>query len=184
MNHDLHRIEKSSPHSGTLPSGEGRSFIIVLAALVLGAALFGGSYFAGRRACVMTLANPADDLAWLRTEFHLSDAEMAGIRKLHEGYLPKCAEMCARIAAKKSELEAALHSTTNAGPVTEQKLAEIAALRAQCQAQMLRHFAEVSRTMPPAQGRRYLAEMQRLTLGFHEQTEQSMSPSAGHEHHH
>ena len=39
-----------------------RSLVIVLGALALGAALFAGSYLAGRRACVMTLANPADDL--------------------------------------------------------------------------------------------------------------------------
>ncbi|HTY87030.1 MAG TPA: periplasmic heavy metal sensor [Candidatus Acidoferrum sp.] len=161
-----------------------RSLVIVLAALVLGVALFGGSYFAGQRACRMTLANPADDLVWLRTEFHLSDAEMTRIRELHEGYRPRCAEMCARIAAKKAELEAALNGATNVSPEAAQKLAEVAALRAQCQAQMLQHFTEVSRTMSPEQGRRYLAEMQRLTLGFHEQTEQSMSGTAGHEHHH
>jgi hypothetical protein len=92
--------------------------------------------------------------------------------------------MCAKIAAKKSELETVLNGTTNVNPVAQQKLAELAALRAQCQAQMLQHFIEVSQTMPPEPGRRYLAEMQRLTLGFHEQTEQSMSESAGHEHHH
>ena len=161
-----------------------RSLVIVLAALVLGAALFGGAYAAGRRACVMTLANPTDDLTWLRTEFHLNDAEMARIRELHEGYLPKCAGMCAEIAARKAELAAVLNGSTNVSPEAAQKLSEIAALRARCQAQMLQHFVEVSRTMPPEQGRRYLAEMQRLTLGFHEQTEQSMSESAGHEHHH
>jgi len=161
-----------------------RSLVIVLAALVLGVALFGGSYFAGQRACVMTLDNPADDLAWLRTEFHLRDAEMARIRELHEGYKPRCAEMCAKIAAKKAELAALLNGATNVSPAAAQKLAEVAELRAQCQAQMLKHFAEVSHTMPPEQGRRYLAEMQRLTLGFHEQTEQAMSGSMGHEHHH
>jgi len=48
---------------------------------------------------------------------------------------------------------------------------------------MLQHFTEVSQTMPPEQGRRYLAEMQRLTLGLHEQTEPSMSESMDHEHH-
>src|ERR1039458_7466301 len=47
-----------------------------------------------------------------------------------------------------------------------QKLAEVAALRAKCQANMLEHFYEVSQAMPPEQGRRYLAEMQCLTLGF------------------
>ena len=49
---------------------------------------------------------------------------------------------------------------------------------------MLQHFTEVSQTMPPEQGRRYLAEMQRLTLGLHEQTESSMSGPMDHEHHH
>ena len=159
-----------------------RSLVILLGALVLGFALFGGSYFAGQRACRMTRS--ADDLSWLRDEFHLGDAEMARIQKLHEGYLPKCAEMCAKIAAKKSELETALGGTTNVNPIAQQKLAELAALRAQCQSQMLQHFIEVSQTLPSEQGRRYLAEMQRLTLGFHEQTESSMSESAGHEHHH
>ncbi len=159
-----------------------RSLVILLGALLLCAALFGGSFFAGQRACLMTRST--DDLSWLRDEFHLSDAEMAGIQKLHEGYLPKCADMCAKIAAKKAELAALLKGATNVSPEAAQKLAELAALRAQCQAQMLQHFVEVSRTMPPAQGQRYLAEMQRLTLGFHEQTEQSMSESAGHEHHH
>jgi hypothetical protein len=108
---------------------------------------------------------------------------MARIQKLHEGYLPKCAAMCAKIAAKKSELETALNGSTNVSPAAAQKLAEVAALRAQCQAQMLQHFMEVSQTMPPEEGRRYLAEMQRLTLGFHEQTEASMSGTAAHEQH-
>ena len=166
-----------------------RSLVILLGALVLCVALFGGSFFAGRHACLMT--QPTDDLSWLRDEFHLGDAEMARIQKLHEGYLPKCADMCAKIAAKKSELEAVLNpdthvgvnSTTNVNPVAQQKLGELAALRAQCQAQMLQHFAEVSQTMPPEEGRRYLARMQHLTLGLQEQTESSMSGSMGHEHH-
>jgi hypothetical protein len=50
---------------------------------------------------------------------------------------------------------------------------------------MLAHFFEVSRAMPAEQGRRYLAEMQRLTLGFHEQIENTMSggTSSPHVHH-
>jgi hypothetical protein len=161
-----------------------RSLVILLGALILGVALFGGSYFAGQRACRMTMTRPTDDLAWLREEFHLTDADMAHVRQLHEGYMPQCAEMCAKIAAKKIELQTALANGTNVTADAQKKLIEIGELRAQCQTQMLQHFIEVSRTMPPEQGRRYLAEMQRLTLGFHEQTEQSMSGSAGHEHHH
>jgi len=160
-----------------------RSLLILLGALALGAALFGGAYAMSRRVCERCMASSVSDLDWLQKEFHLNAGEMARIQKLHEGYLPKCAEMCAKIAAKKAELETTLNGSTNVNPVARQKLAELSALRAQCQAQMLQHFTEVSQTMPPDEGRRYLAEMQRLTLGLHEQTESSMSDSMGHEHH-
>jgi small-conductance mechanosensitive channel len=160
-----------------------RSLIIVLGALALGVVVFAGSYFVSQRACVMSMTNPADDLSWLRNEFHLNDAEMARIRQLHEGYMPQCAEMCARIAAKKQELAKALANGTNVTTDAQKKLTELGELRAQCQAQMLRHFIAISQAMPPEQGRRYLAEMQRLTLGFHEEIEKSMSPASGHEHH-
>jgi hypothetical protein len=72
---------------------------------------------------------------------------------------------------------------TNVTANAQQKLIELGELRAQCQAQMLQHFIAVSQAMPPEQGRRYLAEMQRLTLGFHEEIEQSMTHAASHEHH-
>ena len=161
-----------------------RSLILLIALLMAGVAIAGGSYLLGCRICARQLAGSGDDLAWLRREFRLSDAEMQRIRQLHEGYLPKCHEHCALIAAKKQELQAALDRAQGMTPEAQQKLAEVAALRAKCQANMLGHFYEVSQVMPPEQGRRYLAGMQRLTLGFHEQTESFMSESAGHEHHH
>ena len=161
-----------------------RSLLLLLGALALGGAIFVGSYFAAQRATVMCCTKPADDLSWLREEFRLSEAEMAHIRALHEGYLPQCAEICAKIAAKKQELEAALGGQTNVTVEAQIKLAEIGALRVQCQSNMLQHFVTVSQAMPSAQGQRYLAEMKRLTLGNHEQMEQSMSGEMSHEHHH
>jgi len=162
-----------------------RSLFILLALLLAGAAIVGSSYLLARRVCVHELAASGDDLAWLRREFHLSDAEMQRIRQLHEGYLPKCHENCALIAAKKRELQAELDKAHGMTPEARQKLSEVAALRAQCQANMLAHFYEVSQAMPPEQGRRYLAEMKRLTLGFHEQIENTMSgdTSSPHGHH-
>ncbi len=160
-----------------------RPFFIVLMALVVGAVVFAAAYQLSHRLCAGRItAN--DDLAWLRQEFQLSTAELAQVRKLHDGYLPRCAEMCRQITAKKREVETALAGTTNITPAVEQKLAELGVLRAQCQTEMLRHFVEVSQAMPPEPGRRYLAEMQRITLGTHEQIEQSMSDSAGHAHGH
>jgi len=160
-----------------------RSPIIVILALAVGVIAFVGSYLVAQRLCVKHVGI-ADDLDWLRQEFRLSDAELARVRTLHDGYMPKCAEMCKQIAAKKQELELALADITNITAAAEQRVMELCELRAKCQLQMLRHFAEVSQAMPPEQGRRYLTEMQRITLGFHEQIEQSMSDSAGHEHGH
>lgn len=161
-----------------------RSSFIIVAVALASVAIFLGAYRLTGRLCVTHFQKPADDLAWLRLEFRLSDAAIARIRQLHEGYLPKCRSYCEHIAAKQRELRELVGGGTNVSAAVEQKLGEIASLRAQCQAEMMRHFAEVSRTMPPEQGRRYLAEMQRLTLGFHEQIEKSMSheSAAGHGH--
>ena len=161
-----------------------RSVLILITALVLGASSFAGAYWVAPRASVMCCAHPEDDLDWLRTEFHLGTAEMTRIRALHEGYLPKCAEMCAKIATKQSELDLLAGNGTNLTMDAQSKLQDIAALRAQCQARMMEHFTSVSQAMPPAQGQRYLSEMKRLTLGNHEQMEHSMSGNTGHEHSH
>jgi len=161
-----------------------RALLILLGALTLGTAIFAGAYFVAQRTTKMCCAKPADDLSWLQDEFRLSETEMARIRELHEGYMPKCADMCAKIAAKKGELEAAVGSSTNLTAEAHTKMAELADLRAQCQAQMLQHFITVSQAMPPEQGQRYLAEMKKLTLGNHYQMEQAMSGEMSHEHHH
>jgi hypothetical protein len=151
-----------------------RAVLILIAALLVGGAVFSGSFFLSRRACCPTTACNADDLDWLREEFQLSDAELTKVRELHEGYRPKCAEMCRRIGDKQSELMTALTDATNFNATIETKLSELHALRAQCLGQMLKHFMDVSRAMPPEPGRRYLAEMQKLTLSFSGPCEQAM----------
>jgi hypothetical protein len=156
-----------------------RSLVIVLGALVLGIALFGGSYRVSQRICQVCVAQPPGSLDWLQKRFHLSDAEMGRIQKLHKNYLSQCTVMCRMVADKKREVAAALSGTANVSPLARQKLAELAACRAQCQSQMLQYFAEVSQNMPPAQGRRYLAEMQLFTLGLSEGNRQSPSEPAG-----
>jgi NADP-dependent 3-hydroxy acid dehydrogenase YdfG len=161
-----------------------RSLIIVMGALALCGAIFAGSYFTARHATMVCCTRSADDLSWLQTEFHLTDPEMARIRDLHQGYLPKCGAMCAKIAAKKGELDALLGNSTNITDEAQAKMNELAALRAQCQAQMLQHFLAVSQAMPPEEGKRYLDEMRQFTLGGPGQMEQSMSGDTDHEHHH
>ncbi len=148
---------------------------LVLAALLVGSAMFAVCYWTASRACIAFGTQRPDDLAWICHEFKLTDVEMARIRLLHEGYLPKCEAMCVRIDAKNRELAAVLDVATNISTEVERKLGESAALRAECQAQMLRHFQEVARTMPVEQGARYLAEMRHLTLGMQGSLEDVMT---------
>jgi hypothetical protein len=158
-----------------------RPLLILLGALAAGALIFAGAYFASQHTARLVQAQPADDLNWLRLEFHLGEGEMARIRKLHEGYLPQCAALCAQIAAKRRELAAAPGGGTNLTAGTLARRQELDQLRAQCRAQMLRYFTTVSQAMPPEQGRRYLEKMRQLTSATQEQMEQSMSGNARHE---
>jgi len=103
-----------------------RSLLILVIAVLAGSALFAGSFFMSRRVCEKCSMSSTDNLDWLRQEFHLSDAEMARMRELHDGYLPKCGEMCAQIAAKKQELDATLAGATNINVAAKQKLTELA----------------------------------------------------------
>lgn len=145
-----------------------RHLLVLLAVLAIAASVFTACYFAAARLRAPAPDAPADELDWLRTEFRLNAAELARVRAVHERYRPECAAMCVRIGDKNRELDALLAATIGVTPAVEQKLAEVAGLRAECQAQMLRHFHQVSATLPPEQGRRYLAEMRRLTLGLGE----------------
>ncbi|MEY4387535.1 MAG: hypothetical protein RLY20_2818 [Verrucomicrobiota bacterium] len=160
------------------------AFILAIASLVA-LAVFGGAFYCAHYVCAQRGAKSTDDLDWLKMEFRLSDTELARIRELHDGYLPKCSDNCILIAAKKRELNQAIAASTNSPATLETLRGEVAALRKKCQSEMLAHFEDVSRAMPPEQGQRYLAEMKRITLGAHEQVEQSMSGTnhAAHDHH-
>jgi Spy/CpxP family protein refolding chaperone len=103
-------------------------------------------------------------LAWLQTEYHLTDAQFARVRKLHDAYQPKCMAMCRQIDAKNAELQTLLAATNGITPEIKEALAESAQLRVECEQAMLAHFYEVAQVMPPEQGRRYLAWVQSATM--------------------
>ena len=110
------------------------------------------------------MKSDAPELWWLKQEYHLDDAQFQRISRLHEGYLPQCGETCRKIAEKNAELKEIFGRSNAVTPEVEKKLEEIAKLRAECQANMLRHFYEVSQAMPPEEGRRYLAWVQQKTV--------------------
>lgn len=141
-----------------------RALLVLIGGLVLGGLAFTGMYRAGTADSCCRISSDTPELVWLKQEYHLSDAEFSRVSKLHEEYLAGCAQRCHEIDLKNAELARLLALTNNVTPEIEKALADAAQLRAQCQSKMLAHFYQVSRTMPPEQGQRYLAWVQSQTL--------------------
>src|SRR5258708_20823350 len=141
-----------------------RSWVILIGGIVLAVAADSSFY------CICTARShalqccPEPELAWLKSEFHLSDAEFKRVSEMHETYLAGCAERCRLIDEKSQQLKHLLVMTNAVTPEIERLLAESAQLRAECQKKMLQQFYEISQTMPPEQGKRYLAWMQEQTV--------------------
>ena len=112
---------------------------------------------------VPTSSQSPPELEWLKTEYQLSNDQFARICAIHNAYMPGCAEMCREIKEKNAKIQTLIAATNTVSPEIERYLKELADLRLHCQLMMLRHFYEISKTMPPAQGHRYLAEMQKET---------------------
>mgnify|MGYP001217499892 FL=1 len=117
----------------------------------------------GREEMLMS-ATPEGGLLWLKTEFHLSDAEYERISAMHESYLPGCMERCKEIARVRTEFFALIKNSKSVTPDLKAKLDESARLRARCSELMLAHFYEVAAAMPPEAATRYLEWVTRETL--------------------
>jgi len=141
-----------------------RSWFILVAGLVAALAAYCIFYFLSIANYQSLERSPEPELAWLRREFHLGDTEFARICQMHQDYLSGCMERCRRIDLKNEELKRLLAAANGMTPEIEKTLAEAAQLRAECQKKMLEHFYAVSRTMPPEQGKRYLAWVQEKTI--------------------
>src|SRR5260370_10802432 len=141
-----------------------RSWFILVAGLFAALAADFTFYFLSIANYQSVERSPEPELAWVKRECHLSDTEFARICQMHQAYLSGCMERCRRIDLKNEELKRLLAAANGMTPEIEKTLAEAAQLRAECQKKMLEHFYAVSRTMPPEQGKRYLAWVQEKTI--------------------
>ena len=160
---------------------------ILILGLLLASAGFCCFYYLGTASCRDMMREPQPELAWLKKEFKLSDAEFARISQMHAAYLPQCASRCQRIEEQNQKLQQLFSQATNVTPEIHSLLLERAKMRADCEAEMMKHFMEVSQTMPPEQGRRYLAWVEQQTF-LHRQsmeerhrTDQSGHPASHHQ---
>jgi hypothetical protein len=141
-----------------------KGVFILLLGLAVAAAAYGCVFFVCTSSARHLERSSEPELAWLKAEFNLSDSEFQRISELHAAYLPQCAEMCRQVEAQNQRLKALLAATNQMTAEIASAVAESARLRGQCQRNMLAHFYDVSRTMPPDQGRRYLAWVQERTF--------------------
>jgi hypothetical protein len=137
-----------------------KGIVILVLGLVAAAAAYGYIYFVCSTPTRSLQASDRPELAWLKDEFKLTDAEFKRVSELHAAYLPQCREMCIQIDAQSIQLQKLLADATNLTSEIERSLAEASRLRGECQTMMLRHFFQVSQAMPTEQRRRYLAWVQ------------------------
>lgn len=133
-----------------------KSVLILVLGFLAAAAAYGCIYFVCISPVRSLQQSDRPELGWLKEEFKLSDDDFKRVSELHSAYLPECRDMCRRIDAQNRKIEMLLSGATNMTPEITTALTESSRLRAECQGMMLHHFFQVSQTMPPEQGRRYL----------------------------
>lgn len=133
-----------------------KGVLILVLGLVAAAAAYGCIYFVCMSPVRSLQQSDKPELAWLKEEFKLSDAEFKRVAELHAAYLPQCRDMCREIDTHNVKLQAFLSYATNMTLEITAALTVSSRLRSECQTMMLRHFFQVSQAMPPEQGRRYL----------------------------
>lgn len=134
-----------------------KGIIILVLGLLAGVAAYGCVYFVCMSPVRSLQQSDKPELAWLKEEFNLSEADFKRVSELHAAYLPQCREMCREIDAHNLKLQKIVSGATNMTPEINAAVSESARLRSECQTMMLRHFFQVSQTMPPEQGQRYLS---------------------------
>src|SRR5579864_6745576 len=97
-----------------------RTVSILVMGVFLAVAAYCGIYLLDAASGWNLLRSKTPELAWLKKEFNLNDAELARITELHQAYRPHCVEMCRRIDAKNAELKELLARTNAMNPEVEQ----------------------------------------------------------------
>ncbi|HEX2851982.1 MAG TPA: periplasmic heavy metal sensor [Opitutaceae bacterium] len=98
-----------------------------------------------------------DAMAWLRTDFQLTDAQFAAIKQLHDSYSVVCEEHCRAIQAAtraRNELKARAEGDAAAFAAADRRVEE---LRLVCESAIATHVRQCAAEMSPPAGRRYLA---------------------------
>jgi hypothetical protein len=141
-----------------------RAPLILIIGIALAVASFLCTYIFAASTAHSITESSSPELAWLKQEYQLNNEQYSRVCEIYAAYHPKCLEMCREIDAQNSHLKMLLAATNVVTPEIQQALADQSQLRAKCEANMLNYFYQASQAMPPEEGKRYLAWMQRETL--------------------
>src|SRR5206468_7970459 len=90
-----------------------KGVLILILGLVAAVAAYGCIYFVCTSSARTLQQGDAPELAWLKEEFNLTDAEFKRVSVLHAAYLPQCRDMCREIDAHNVKLQTLLSGVTN-----------------------------------------------------------------------
>lgn len=141
-----------------------RASFIFTTGILLAIAGFISTYIFAASTGHSIIKSPSPELAWLKQEYQLDNEQYVRVCESYAAYHPKCMEMCREIDAQNAHLKTLLAATNVVTPEIRQALTDQSMLRAKCESNMLNYFYQVSQAMPPEQGKRYLAWVQRKTL--------------------
>ncbi|MCX6866315.1 MAG: hypothetical protein NTV46_08900 [Verrucomicrobia bacterium] len=102
------------------------------------------------------LLDAMPELAWLRGELKLTDAQFAKASALHAAYRPKCAAMCRSIAQAQARLETLARGGRGMSPELAEAIREHARVQAECQQKMLEHLYQTADLLDDRQAAKYL----------------------------
>ena len=75
---------------------------LLLISLVASIAAFGAYYALSVAPVRAMLCGRNPEMDWLRREYHLDSFQFTVVSRLHDDYVPRCREMCARITARRA----------------------------------------------------------------------------------
>ena len=134
-----------------------KALVILVIALAAGVAAFWVTRSHQQAAHPNVLLDAIPELAWLRGELKLSDAQFAQASALHAAYRPQCAAMCRRIAETHARMADLARRGRSLSPELVAAIHEHARVRAECQQKMLEHLYQTADLLDDGQAARYLA---------------------------
>jgi Heavy-metal resistance len=127
---------------------------VAIIALLAAAAAYVGYCMSWNPALHAAVAK-GDTMEWLRTDFHLADAQLAAIRQLHASYAGTCEEHC-RMIQEATRARNALEAAHDNQAAIDAANGEIQRMRRVCEQAIESHVRRVAALMSPEDGRRYL----------------------------